>query len=306
MNWIEARISFDSHQPGLMAEAIAQVFHDLGLKGVVIDDPRLPQEIDWCDKPVPRPKRPAVSGYFSEKGNMEQLRKALEEKLKQLAAELGFFYKLQYRSVNENDWAGNWKKFFKPTLIGRRLVVKPSWYAFEPRPDQLVVEIDPGMAFGTGLHASTSLSMVLLEKHLRPGSSLLDVGCGSGILMVTAARLGARLVWGTDNDPLAVEVAAGNMRLNRIDPRMFRVLQTDLVKGVKRSFTAVAANILAPVILKLIPQLEGVLQTGGIFFCSGIITNQSDEIALALEKNGFKLTDRIRDSEWVAMAARLG
>ncbi len=304
MNWIEAKVIFEADQPGLLAEAIAQVFHDLGFKGVVIDDPGLPPGVDWCDRPALRPQKPAVTGYFSEKEEASRLRQALEQRLEALAAGLGFFYQVQYRTVAESNWAEAWKVFFRPTPVGRHLVVKPSWYEFKPGPDQLVVEIDPGMAFGTGTHPSTCLSMVLLEKHLRAGDSLLDVGTGSGILMVTAARLGAGMVWGTDSDPLAVEVAGKNLLLNRIDPRMFKIVKTDLVEGVARRFKIVVANILAPVILRLIPALDRVLAPDGLFVCSGLITSQVPEIERALEEKALVVADRVRDKEWAALAVR--
>ncbi len=304
MNWIEARVFFEGDQAGLLAEAIAQVFHDLGFKGVVIDDPGQRLDIDWCDQPAPRPDKPAVTGYFSEKQPVARLQQTMEQKLEALAACLGFFYQIQYRTVAESNWAEAWKVFFKPTSVGKHLVVKPSWYEFAPHPDQLVVEIDPGMAFGTGTHPSTCLAMILLEKHLQAGDTLLDVGTGSGILLATAVKLGAGLVWGTDSDPLAVEVAAKNMKLNRIDPRMFRLVKTDLVGGISRGFKVVVANILAPVILRLIPELDRVLEPEGLFICSGLITPQLREVARALKEKSLVVADRIQDGQWAALAAR--
>ncbi len=304
MKWIQAKVVFESDNSGLLAEAIAQVFHDLGCKGVIIEDPGTPQGLDWCDELPTMPDKPAVWGYFSEKHDVAALRKALETDLAKLATGLGFFHQIHYNTVAEEDWSESWKAFFKPTPVGRRLVVKPSWSNWQPAPGQLVVEIDPGMAFGTGTHPSTALCMALLETHLPPGASFLDIGTGSGILMITAARLGAGMVWGTDNDPVAVEVARNNLLANKLDPGQFKIIKTNLVEGIQQRFQVLAANILAGVIIELAPRLDHVMQPGGLFLCSGIIEPQAEQVIKALENQGLNIVDSITEKEWIALAGR--
>jgi len=161
--------------------------------------------------------------------------------------------------------------FFYPERVGRHIVVKPTWRDYTPQPGDKVLEIDPGMAFDTGTHPTTSLCIGLMEKHLRPGRSFLDVGTGSGILMAAAAKLDAGRGLGIDNDPLAVEIAGNNLRLNGADPEKFTVATGDLVSVVTGSYDLVAANILSEVIVRLLDDLPEKTTPGGIVITSGII-----------------------------------
>ena len=171
----------------------------------------------------------------------------------------------------DEDWAHAWKAFFYPERVGRHIVVKPTWRDYTPQPGDKVLEIDPGMAFDTGTHPTTSLCIGLMEKHLRPGGSFLDVGTGSGILMAAAAKLEAGRGLGIDNDPLAVEIAGNNLRLNGADPEKFTVATGDLVSVVTGSYDLVAANILSEVIVRLLDDLPEKTTPGGIVITSGII-----------------------------------
>ena len=219
MKYLEAKVTFDHPDPSLAADLVAGVFFDFELQGVVIEDPGLePPADDWAEDAVARPARHAVSGYLPMDERLERRCKILEQALGETADRMGMVWRVSYRELDEQNWAESWKAFFWPQRIGRRIVVKPSWREFEPAPGDLVLDIDPGMAFGTGTHPTTSLCIELIEDHLAPGASLLDVGTGSGILMLAAAKLGAGRVCGGDRDELAVRIAAENLRRNGVPP----------------------------------------------------------------------------------------
>jgi ribosomal protein L11 methyltransferase len=185
--------------------------------------------------------------------------------------------------------------------ITATIVVKPSWREYPVKPGEIIVEIDPGMAFGTGTHPTTALCIHLIQNHLKPGASFLDVGTGSGILMITAAKLGAGTLWGVDNDDMAIEVAEKNLLANRIDH--FSLSCGNLIDAVHLTFDVVAANILAEVILALLPDLMTVLADNGVFICSGIIAAKKNAVLSELNSNGFKVLQVMEKEGWVAISA---
>jgi ribosomal protein L11 methyltransferase len=249
-----------------------------------------------------RPDVHAVSGYFPAGVFDQDQRRQFEAALEELDGPLQMRHRVFYRAVDEEDWAESWKAFFWPEKIGERIVVKPSWRDYHPTGDELVLEIDPGMAFGTGSHPTTALSIQLLETYLKPGDRLLDVGTGSGILVTAAALLGAAEVRGIDNDPVAVTVAQQNLILNAVPADRWRVRQGDLVGGADERYDLVVANILADVIIALLPDIPPVLRPGGCFICSGILYSQQDAVADRARSLGFEILEvRLRE-EWVAMA----
>jgi ribosomal protein L11 methyltransferase len=205
------------------------------------------------------------------------------------------------RFVAEEDWADAWKQYFKPQRIGDRFVVKPTWEPFTPAEQDLVIEIDPGMAFGTGLHATTRLCLRALEKRVMPDMTVADVGTGSGILAVGAALLGASYVEATDIDPLAVRIARENVAVNRME---------DIVSVEEASapppgpFQLIVANILADVILAMTADLYDALVPEGILIASGIIENRAEDVRRGLEFADFKILQTDSDGEWVAITAR--
>ena len=205
--------------------------------------------------------------------------------------------------VDEEDWATAWKKYYRPTRVGRRLVVRPSWEPYERGPEDVVLTLDPGMAFGTGTHDTTRLCMELLEEYVRPETALLDVGTGSGILAVAALLLGAKSAVGVDIDEVAVRVARENAELNGVSDRV-NFLAGDLVDRVSGRFGLVSANIVADVILRLIPDLERFLEPGGVFVASGVIDAREREVAEALAAAGYLPLSRRESGGWVALAVR--
>ena len=305
MKWIEAKVVFDYQGDAPVADLIADLFYDFGLQGVVVDDPDLEPEEDWAEDAIGRPTQYAITGYFHKDSQADARCKTLEEKLIQLKKQQGFFYRISYKELDEQDWAHAWKAYFWPQRISSHMVVKPTWRDYQAGRDEIVIELDPGMAFGTGTHPTTALCITMIEKYLRPGDSFLDVGTGSGILMIAAAKLGAGRLYGIDKDEVAVEVAAQNLELNHLDPQAFRLTSGNLVADIDDSFTFITANIFSHVILELLPDISRVLADDGIFACSGIIKENKQPVIAAMEKTGFQILETAVKEEWVAIVGRL-
>jgi ribosomal protein L11 methyltransferase len=302
MKWIAAKVIFDSPDHALATDLIADIFYSLDLKGVVVDDPELDARQDWGDDAVPPPRLPAVTGYFADTATAAARCEALEAELRRLERVAGISGRVEYARIDEQDWAEAWKEHFWPEKITDNIVVKPSWREYPAGAREIVLEIDPGMAFGTGTHPTTALCIRLIQSHLGTGGSFLDVGTGSGILMIAAAKLGAATVCGVDNDPVAVTVAEKNLLANRVDH--FSLFNGDLVEQIHQAFDVVAANILAEVILDLLPRLLPVLKENGIFICSGIVTAKRDAVLSGLKANGLAVVEMLEREGWAAIAAR--
>lgn len=210
---------------------------------------------------------------------------------------------LSVENVREEDWAENWKRYYKPFRAGRRLVVKPVWEPFAAGPDDRIVEIDPGMAFGNGTHETTYMCLELLESCLRPGDTVLDVGTGSGILALAAARLGASHALGVDIDPVAVRVARENIARNGLES-VVEVRQGDLLQGLNVQADVVLANIIADAVILLSGAVRAHLKQGGAFLCSGIIRDREADVRAALQAAGFAVERAEYRGEWVALVAR--
>ncbi len=305
MKWIEAKVSFDHSDNILAADLISDVFYDFGLQGVVVDDPGLEPEEDWAEDAVARPTQHAVTGYFHKDNQTDRRCETLKTRLVQLKEKLGFFYHISYKELDEQDWAHAWKAYFWPQKIGSRIAIKPTWRKYQAAADDIVIELDPGMAFGTGTHPTTALCISMIETHLRRGDSFLDVGTGSGILMIAAAKLGAGRLCGIDKDEVAVEVAGNNLTLNRIDPDRYRLIAGNLFSEINESYRFVVANIFTHVILKLLQDIKAVLEEGGILVCSGIILDNQQSLISEMERIGFEMLNREIKEEWVALAGRL-
>ncbi len=210
--------------------------------------------------------------------------------------------KVTTAETEQTDWSENWKKYYKPFRAGKRLVIKPTWEKWEKREGDLVVEMDPGMAFGTGTHETTALCVEMIEEYYR-GGAFLDVGTGSGILAICAGLLGAEDITAVDIDPDAVQTARENVEKNGLKGRV-DVREGDLIKGLSRSFDFAAANILAPIVCLLCAPLFDHLTGGSTFICSGILTEQEDTVQKALTDSGYLILEVRRRKDWVAFAAR--
>ncbi len=216
--------------------------------------------------------------------------------------------------MKEEDWAYGWQKYYQPMAVGERVYIVPEWERGKYVPQgRTAVYLNPGLTFGTGSHASTQLCLTLLEKYLRPGDAVLDLGCGSGILSIAAMNLGAERALGVDIDPKSVDVAYENAALNGIGPSAYTVRAGDVLcdkklpeeLGRTGPYRLVLANIVADVIIPLSAQAKGYLAPEGVFICSGVIDTRADEVEGALKKNGLRLLERVERDGWCAMAAAL-
>jgi ribosomal protein L11 methyltransferase len=304
MNYIEAKVTFDHPDAELAGDLIAGVFFDFELQGVVVEDPQLEPEEEWAEDAVARPATHAVIGYLPEDERLDARRSKLEDGIARLGNHIGLIYRLSYREVDEQNWAESWKAFFWPQKIGERIVVKPSWRDYARSPGEIVLELDPGMAFGTGTHPTTALCVQLIERHLKPDDAFLDIGTGSGILLLAAAKLGADRLCGGDRDEMAVRVAAENLRRNGIEVSRVCLAQGSLAAPFRGRFDLVAANILTHVIIELLADAARLLKPGGIFIGSGIIDPNRDLVAGKMQDAGFEVLEIRQKEGWVALAGR--
>ena len=212
---------------------------------------------------------------------------------------------LRTRLVDEADWADSWKAYFPVMRLGRRLVIRPTWRRHKAEPGDVVLALDPGMAFGTGLHPTTRLCLVALERLADAGrlagARLLDVGCGSGILAIAALRLGGSEALGVDTDPIAIEATLANARRNRL-ARRIRAREGSLPTG-EPPFDLIAANLIAGVLVSLAPALRSELAPGGLVVASGIFVDREGEVRDAFDAAGLVVTERSSEGEWVALEA---
>ena len=220
-------------------------------------------------------------------------------------------HRVDTAAVREEEWATAWKKYYHPTPLGKRLVVCPTWEEYAPGEEELVMHLDPGMAFGTGTHHTTRLCAEMLEETVTPGCRVLDMGTGSGILSIAAVLLGAREAVGVDIDPVAARTAGENAALNGIGPDRFTPLCGDLVRdpGLREKlgggFDLIAANIVADVIIALSPAFPWYLKPGGQAVCSGVILPRKDEVLEALRAQGLEIREVREQEGWCAIRAEL-
>ena len=211
-------------------------------------------------------------------------------------------YELILGSVNEEDWANNWKKYFKPTEIGDKLLILPLWED-KPNTDRAILSIDPGAAFGSGTHSTTKLCLCAIEDTVENGNTVLDIGCGSGILSIAALLLGAKSAVGVDIDSLAVKTAGENAKQNGFNEPEFIAIEGDLAEKVEGKFDLCVANIVADVIIRLCDSVKNYMNDGAKFITSGIIDSRADEVYEALVSAGFTIDKRFDDAGWVAFVS---
>lgn len=212
---------------------------------------------------------------------------------------------LESKSVNEEDWKDIWKQYYKPLRVGKNIIVKPSWEEYEKLDSDIIIELDPGMAFGTGAHATTYMCLELLEEYLKKGSSIIDIGTGSGILAIASALLGSENVLGVDINEDAVLVAKENVEKNHLSHKI-QIQKSDLLKNINSKCDIAVANIIADAVLMLSPDIKHVLKDNGIYIVSGILQEREYEIIAQCKNLGYTLLKVLHRDEWSGIAFRLG
>lgn len=245
---------------------------------------------DYVDESLTMPPTPRVSFYLE---NTEESKKLLSEISKS-------FDTLTVEKVCDEDWANNWKEYYKPLHIGKSVVIKPVWEDYDEKPGEKVITLDPGAAFGTGSHETTSMCIELLEGAVGEGSRVLDVGCGSGILSVAACVLGAEKVTAVDIDELAVKTTMENAELNGTGADKITAVEGSLTDKVSGKFDVIVANIVADVIISLCRDVGEFLEDCGTFICSGIIDDRVCDVKNAFAENGFVIEKAMHKKEWNA------
>ena len=320
-------IEFKVHASRQGIEQVTAMYLRMGIDQVSIDDPADMEDIlnkkneygwDYVDDDLKKglDREPTISIYFEDteenREKIQQLKlQVMMLKSKELEGLFGWdvdFGRLYAEDiiVADADWKDKWQEYFKPVRITDRLVVKPTWEEYEPNDGEKVIQIDPGMAFGTGTHETTSLCLKLMEKYLGDepqDKDVLDVGCGSGILSIAAALLGCRSVTGVEIDEDAVRVAEENVELNGIGDRV-EILQGDLTEGIESKADIIVANLMADLVMTLSKSAKEHLKDGGIFISSGILLEKKDIVSDAVKEAGFEIIEIAEDGEWCAIAAR--
>jgi ribosomal protein L11 methyltransferase len=300
MHWLELTVR--THPEAV--ESVSELLNRYTNGGVAIEEPiELIDEGQEYRVLVGQPVK--VQAYLPIDGKEEAARQQVAEGLWHLSS-LGpqFVGDLQTRIVHEEDWANAWKDYYHVTHIGQRLVIRPSWRDYIPKNNEVVLELDPGMAFGTGLHPTTRMCLEQIEQRVRPAMRVLDVGTGSGILALAAAKLGAVNVHCIDNSSVAVESAVANAETNHLGDRInvvLGVLNEAEATHLSGKYDLVLANIIARVIGSIAPHLAQVLAPGGIVIASGIIEDRRHEAEEPLLSTGLKLIEQVMIDDWVTL-----
>ena len=243
----------------------------------------------------------SVSVYLPAERSIAEAMAFLKERLEAVGLEP---IKVETVGVHEEDWANSWKEYYKPLRIGKRLVIVPAWEKFDAAPNDLVVRMDPGMAFGTGTHETTRLVIELLEKYTQKGCRMLDVGTGSGILAICASKLGAGECFAYDIDPMAVRVANENIKDSGLTNIKCEV--SDLLRQADRSrpYDLICANLVADIIIRMIPDLAPFMDKHTVLLASGIITARAEDVISCFNAHGYEIVEKNEENDWCALAVK--
>ena len=302
-NWIEITI----HTTNEASEIVESILLDYGSTGVAIEDPTTLEEnlhddfgtivelspTDFPDVGV------VVKGYINELNFDDETFDRFKGELEQLGQNIniGEFFKIETTTIKDSDWENSWKDYFDILNIGEKFVIVPTWREYENEENKYVINIDPGMAFGTGGHETTSLCIKNLEKYVKPHDNIIDVGCGSGILSIAASYLTDGEIKAVDLDKLAVDVSRENFALNNLENRIV-VEEASLLTKETKKYNVIVANILAHIIELMLDDAYKLLEDGGYYITSGIIKDKKDELLEKMLERGFKLVEETSDNEW--------
>lgn len=303
-------------------DLVSNLFNELGLEGIQIEDNIPLSEEDkkamYIDilPELPEDDGTAIVSSYFEPGTFDV--EDLVQKIQSGLEEISVFIDIgegtiQIGNTDDKDWINNWKEFFKPFRVADDIVIKPTWEELTlVNDDDIVIEIDPGTAFGTGSHETTKLCIEGLRKYITPTTELLDVGCGSGILSIIGLKLGARHAVGTDIDPNALTATMENVEVNHIKKEQFTVIKGNIIEDTimqekigKNKYDVVVANILADVIIPLSGMIRQHMKEDGVFISSGIIDMKKEEVKKALLANGFQIIETIEMGDWVSFVSKI-
>lgn len=316
MKWI--RFTLDTHTEAV--DILSYKLDEIGVEGIEIED-KLPLSESDKEKMfvdiLPDPEDndgTAKVHFYMEPDNCDPEKVMLQ--VQDIFQEIKEFCEIGKGTVTlseteDKDWINNWKAYFKPFRAANDIVIKPTWEDYETENDSdILIEIDPGIAFGTGSHETTKLCIQALDKYVQEGDSILDVGCGSGILSIAALKLGAKHATAIDIDEIAVKVAAENFAVNQIPPDRYSLFDGDLISNAFLKVKAgtghdiIVANILADVIIPLTSVIRPHLKKDGLYITSGILNTKEEEVRAALEENGFEILSVEHMKEWCCFIAR--
>ncbi|MDE5741682.1 MAG: 50S ribosomal protein L11 methyltransferase [Oscillospiraceae bacterium] len=320
MNWTEVNIFTTTE--GI--DPVCGCLLGIGVTGFVIKDAKDFEEFladktgnwDYIDDDLMnlRDCETCVTVYLPDDSQGADMLSALRSEMSALAErdENKAFGRLtvELANVREEDWANNWKQYFKPLTVGEKLVIKPSWEDYDKNDSRTILEIDPASSFGTGQHNTTQLCLELIEKNLKGGDKVLDLGCGSGILSIAAILLGAEEVTAVDISQNSVETAKENAAKNNISESKYTAYCGDIISNEKLvekiggGFDLIAANIVADVLIAMSPLFEKFVKAGGTLILSGIITERADEVVEAVKSKGYTMTEIREKNGWAAVAFR--
>lgn len=294
-------------------DAVTNILYNFGSTGVMINNPLdedfTNQEEGKWDYYDPQNltldfEGALLTGYFEEIDPIQTC-----EEIKEAIAALATFdidtglAEIDYKEIFPSDWENEWKKYFKPFRLGNHIVIKPTWETFETLPDDLVIEIDPGNAFGSGTHETTSMCIEMIEKYMKTTDTVVDVGCGSGILAIAAGKLGSKSIIAVDIDENAVNTAKENVALNGLT-EVTDVRNGDLISVISEKADLVVANIIADIIVKLSDDIDKILKPDALFISSGLIMNKVDWVIEELALRQFEIIEVMKKGEWAVVVSK--
>ncbi|NLP16136.1 MAG: 50S ribosomal protein L11 methyltransferase [Clostridiales bacterium] len=314
-------------------DIISSMLSDLGIEGIEIEDnvPLTEEEkcrmfIDFLPKPRENDNKARINLYIDPQDDIDSLIKKINDGLKEISEFIDIGSgKISIKETEDKDWINNWKEFFKPFRIDETIVIKPTWEKLNDiKPDDIIIEIDPGISFGTGAHETTKLAILGMKKYIKAGDIVLDAGSGSGILSILAYKLGAERVLGIDIDAIATQTAVENAGINNIDVLEWKPEEENNIpdkavlfatgniienKGIRnqigtKTYDVVVANILADVIIPLSDVIGDNIKENGIFISSGILNTKEEEVRASLERNQFTILEVNRMGDWISFIAK--